>query len=127
MMNTEEQYQQEWAAKTGRPASEVYVPEAIREVQRKPSRGVLEQDLHDFVDYVRESGEESGTWALEGFCVIPAREVEPLTIGLARFQSYRARTEAALVQELGEFVDESGAQYLTFQVDADSSTVEVSA
>lgn len=24
-------YRQEWAAKTGRPASEVYVPEALRE------------------------------------------------------------------------------------------------
>lgn len=31
-MNTEEQYRQEWAVKSGRPASEVYVPEAIREV-----------------------------------------------------------------------------------------------
>lgn len=31
MLNNAEQYRQEWAVKTGRPASEVYVPEALRE------------------------------------------------------------------------------------------------
>lgn len=87
----------------------------------------LEECLKSFVEHVRESGEESGTWTLEGFVLRPAMEVEPLTVGLARFQSYRARTEAALVQELEDFIKESGAQYLTFRVDADSSTVEVSA
>lgn len=30
MLNTESQYRQEWAAKSGRPESEVYVPEALR-------------------------------------------------------------------------------------------------
>lgn len=30
MMNTEAQYRQEWAVKSGRPASDVYVPEALR-------------------------------------------------------------------------------------------------
>lgn len=30
MNSTEQQYREEWAAKTGRPASEVYVPEALR-------------------------------------------------------------------------------------------------
>lgn len=31
MNSTEQSYRQEWAAKTGRPASEVYVPEALRD------------------------------------------------------------------------------------------------
>jgi hypothetical protein len=31
MLNNAEQYRQEWAAKTGRPTSEVYVPSALRE------------------------------------------------------------------------------------------------
>ena len=30
MMNTEAQYRAEWAAKTGRPASEIYVPGSLR-------------------------------------------------------------------------------------------------
>lgn len=47
MLNTEEQYRQEWAAKTGRPASEVYVPDALREqgaeALRKESETTLEE------------------------------------------------------------------------------------
>jgi hypothetical protein len=30
MNSTEQSYREEWAAKSGRPASEVYVPEALR-------------------------------------------------------------------------------------------------
>jgi hypothetical protein len=32
MMNTEEQYRQEWATKAGRAPSDVYIPEALRKV-----------------------------------------------------------------------------------------------
>lgn len=42
-MNTEEQYRQEWAVKTGRPESDIYVPEAIREPSRPSLQGLRAQ------------------------------------------------------------------------------------
>ena len=52
MMNSAEQYRQEWAVKPGRPASEVYVPEALRE-ESEPTIGESYEFTTDDVDEIK--------------------------------------------------------------------------
>jgi len=47
----------------------------------------------------------------------------PLVIGLARFQSYRARTQAALVQELVDYIDDAQLNVVHFKVLDDSQVL----
>lgn len=54
MMSTEEQYRQEWAVKSGRPASEVYVPEALRPFILKEGARVSCDGDTGVVEEVRE-------------------------------------------------------------------------
>lgn len=83
----------------------------------------LEQEIRELVDDIREGRTTSGTIALTGWAG-PTSE-DQITVGLARFQSYRARTEAALVQEIADLVDENHAQYLTYRVVAESGVVDL--
>lgn len=108
MRHTAESYKAEWATLTGKSEREIYVPEALR----------LESNLRRFIDVIREDGSERGTWSLGQS---GQRVGDSLTVGLARFQSYRGRTEAALVQELEDFVQ--SAPSITYVVDAYTSQV----
>jgi hypothetical protein len=67
---------------------------------------VLEERLRTLIDYVREGQFDDGRWAIPG--VRTSTGEPPLVVGLARFQSYRARTEAALVEELTDYVETAG-------------------
>lgn len=55
--------------------------------------------LKTLIEEVRENFLREGEVGLPG----PGKEWEGITISLARFQSYRRRTEAALLEELEEF------------------------
>lgn len=103
MMHTAQSYRAEWATLTGKSEREIYVPEALR----------VAESLRKFIDVIREDGSEAGVWSLPG-TVRP--ETDSITVSLARFQSYRGRTEAALVQELEEFVQSSPS--VTYTVDS---------
>ncbi len=70
---------------------------------------VLEERLRLLVEYVREGWLDGEEWAIPGKRTPTG--APPLVIGLARFQSYRARTEAALVQELSDYIEEAGLSY----------------
>ncbi len=74
----------------------------------------LEENLRRFIDVIREDGSQRGVWGLTG-SRIPSG-APPLTVSLARFQSYRRRTEAALIQELAEYVGEAGLGVINYQV-----------
>ncbi len=74
------------------------------------------------IDCIREDGEQEGTW-LVGFSQPARTGIQPLVIGLARFQSYRGRTQAALIQELQDYVDEGGLTVLHFKVLDDSQVI----
>lgn len=83
---------------------------------------VLEERLRTLIDYVREGEFEDGRWAIPGVRR-PSGE-PPLVVGLARFQSYRARTEAALVQELTDYVETAGLSlWLNLKVIEEESQV----
>lgn len=56
----------------------------------------LNRLLYDFVESVREDGVTEGTLELFG----PGHPLDQVWISLARFQSYRARTRASLLEEL---------------------------
>lgn len=76
---------------------------------------MLEQSLRALIDAIREDGKTEGVHPLpyrKGGLIPPA-----LRISLPRFQSYRGRTEAALVQELTDFVEEYNLSLLYYQVD----------
>lgn len=71
---------------------------------------IREGDAHDGVVRLKPTLDER-PWGL----------VDSLKVGLARFQSYRGRTEAALLDELEDFThDKSMLQYT---VDAERSIV----
>lgn len=108
MQHTAESYRREWATLTGKSEREIYVPEALR-----PSP--LEAEIRQLIDDVREGRTTSGTIAVSGFIGPPSPD--SITVGLPRFQSHRARTEAALVTEIVDLVEDSNAQYLTYVVD----------
>jgi hypothetical protein len=84
----------------------------------------VEHSLRQFIDAIREDGSDSGKWVLPGRRTplgIPAG----ITVGLARFQSYRRRTEAALIQELLDYIEETGVNYLSYSVDSDEGVVDI--
>jgi hypothetical protein len=84
---------------------------------------VLENTLRNLIDHIREDHPSDGRVTIGDFVASPT-SCPPLVVGLARFQSYRARTEAALVQELTDFVEESGASTLRFKV-IDSESIVI--
>lgn len=76
---------------------------------------MLEDSLRNFIDVIREDGSQRGVWSL------PPHEFKrvdqnSLLVSLPRFQSYRGRTEAILLQELVEYVTESGVRSLNYEV-----------
>ena len=71
----------------------------------------LDRILYDFVESVREDGVTDGTLHLPG----PGHPLDEVSISLARFQSYRARTRAALLEELYDIA--VGGKRLHFAVD----------
>lgn len=74
----------------------------------------MEERLKLLIDYIREGEITEGPWSIPGQRV--RKSAPPLVIGLARFQSYRARTEAALVQELTDYIEEAGLSILNFKI-----------
>lgn len=74
----------------------------------------IEENLRRFIDVIREDGSQRGTWSLTGFRTPSG--APPLTVSLARFQSYRRRTEAALIQELADYIEEAGIETINYQV-----------
>lgn len=83
----------------------------------------LEREIRTLIDDVREGRTVKETISASGFIGPPVEDT--ITVGLARFQSYRARTEAALIQEIVDLVEDCNAQYLTYEVLADSGTVRL--
>lgn len=79
--------------------------------------------LVDLIDLIREDDLHEGVWDL-GVSRTPTGE-PPLVVGLARFQSYRGRTQAALIQELEDYAEEAGLSQLHFKVLDEESTVLV--
>lgn len=83
----------------------------------------MEIELRLLIDHIREELPDEISWTFPGERTPTG--VPPLTVGLARFQSYRARTEAALVQELSDYIEEAGLNTVHFKVVDDQSTVLV--
>lgn len=82
---------------------------------------VVEASLRQFIDHVREDGPSDGRWILnEGRVRLGG---PPVVIGLARFQSYRARTEAALVQELTDWVELDNIGTINFHVNQNDDVI----
>ncbi len=75
----------------------------------------------DLIDLIREDDVHEGVWAV-GEGRTPTGE-PPLVVGLARFQSYRGRTQAALIEELEEYVETAGLNRLHYKVLDEESTV----
>ncbi len=75
----------------------------------------IEARLKDFIEHVREDAPSGGQWVLPDSDRIPYGE-PPLVVSLARFQSYRARTEAALVEELLDYVETGNLGVINFKV-----------
>lgn len=46
-----------------------------------------------------------------------------MVVGLARFQSYRGRTQAALIQELSDYVEEAGLNFIRYEVLDDGNVI----
>lgn len=65
--------------------------------------------LKAFIEDVRENGKTEGIIYLGG----PGKKLDWVDVSLARFQSYRGRTAAALLEELEDLC--VGAEYLHFQ------------
>lgn len=82
---------------------------------------MIESTLLNLIDYIREELPSYGSIDLPG--ERERQSAPPLTVGLARFQSYRGRTEAALVQELTDHIDEAGLDTLNFKVLDEESVV----
>lgn len=110
MMHTAESYRAEWATLTGKSEREIYVPEALR----------MSDSLRRFIGAIREDGSQHGFWSLPG---AGRRTGQTLTVSVARFQSYRRRTEAALVQELEDFAGD--ASLIAYEVDAATGLVRL--
>ena len=82
----------------------------------------LEREIRTLIDDVREGRTLSGVLTFPWTSVATP---DVITVGLARFQSHRARTEAALVQEIVDLVEDCNAQQLTYEVLAESGTVRL--
>ena len=76
---------------------------------------MFEDSLRNFIDVIREDGSQRGAWSLPPH-QYESVDVPSLVISLPRFQSYRGRTEAALIQELEEYIVESGKKSLNYEV-----------
>lgn len=83
---------------------------------------VLQARLKFFIEHIREDHPSGGRFHLPDDELIPVGE-PPLVIGLARFQSYRGRTEAALVQELEEWIETDNIGIINFKVLDEESNV----
>lgn len=81
----------------------------------------LEENLRYFIDVIREDGSQRGGWQV-GSGRTPTG-VPPLVVGLARFQSYRGRTQAALIQELSDYVEEAGLNFIRYEVLDDGNVI----
>ena len=81
----------------------------------------IEAEVRQFIDYFREEDPYEGTWSFPGRRTPTG--APPLVISLARFQSFRARTEAALVQELADYLEEAGLQLLHYIVQQDDQVL----
>lgn len=75
----------------------------------------LEQSLLELIDLIREDAPRRGGWPLPSVDR-GSGNFYVFTISLARFQSYRRRTEAALVQELTDYVNETGVSYIEWEI-----------
>ena len=78
--------------------------------------------LIDLIDLIREDDVTEGLWHHPGQRK-PVPDPYSLTISLARFQSYRRRTEAALIQEIEDWVEENGFTQFLYRVNQDDGTV----
>lgn len=85
---------------------------------------MFESNLRQFIDVIREDDQSEGVWRLppHGF---QRASITSLIVSLARFQSYRGRTEAALIQELTGWIEESGVTVLHFVVHDEDSLVQI--
>jgi hypothetical protein len=81
-------------------------------------------NLTELIDIIREDGAHEGVWPLGGDRQRD-HSVPSLVVGLARFQSYRGRTEAALIQELEDYIEEAGIINLHFEVHDDAGVVQL--
>lgn len=113
-----EQYAQEWAVKTHKSTREIYIPEALR--SKRAEQSETERKILRLVDDIREDGTESGVLYFPDATGSSAPG-DTLTVGLARFQSYRGRTTAALVEELTDFIGTGNT--LLYDVDTENSVV----
>lgn len=77
--------------------------------------------LVDFIDQIREDDIQDGVWVLGG--EYRPTGVPPLVISLARFQSYRGRTQAALIQELEDYAEEAGITQFNWHVNQDDNVI----
>lgn len=82
---------------------------------------MIEDRLRLLIEYVREGWITEGPWAIPGSRVRTGEP--PLVVGLARFQSYRSRTESALVQELADYIEDAGLSVLNFKILDDSQVL----
>lgn len=78
-------------------------------------------NLVDFIDLIREDDVHDGTWDL-GVERTPTG-APPLVVGLARFQSYRGRTQAALIQELEDYIEEAGLSEIHWSVTLEDEVI----
>lgn len=120
MMHTAQSYARQWATLTHTTPAAVYVPEALRspesltlEVPVERDEDALDDSLRRFADAIREDGHRSGIWYLPGE---GNHFPDSLTVSLARFQSYRGRTRAALIEELSDFA--KGAPSILFRTES---------
>lgn len=82
----------------------------------------MKRELFDYlVDQIREEGRGSGTIPLGG----SGFQSDTLVVSLARFQSYRTRTIEALWQEVDDFVLETHAKALRWEVYEDVGLVHL--
>lgn len=81
-------------------------------------------DLTELIDLIREDCVDEGVWRT-GRWRQRNHGVPSLVVGLARFQSYRGRTEAALKQELIDYIEEAGITDLHFRVHEDVGVVQL--
>lgn len=85
---------------------------------------MLKDDLYELIERIREDGSFEGRIILDGDREKRGNQ-NSATISLARFQSYRRRTEAALIQELTDYVEECGLNVLNYQVHDDVGIVQL--
>jgi hypothetical protein len=74
MMNTAEQYRAEWSAKTGRAPSDIYIPEALREVDLEREAELRDGPLKrgDIIRILTDGLESSATRVGDVLTVVEA-------------------------------------------------------